>query len=214
MSLFLFLSAFAREILIDEATCNEDGTYEECGDGICFTVRVTSEEVAPEATKTTKPVVQKATPRKAPAATTEAPYCSGPNAPVPVVTDQHGDPIILGALDKMQIDAVIKLNMSQLNYCYARELEQSPDIGGKLTTKFVIARDGTVSSATTKCSDLDNAVVENCINAKFMKMQFPEPKGGGIVITNYPLIFSPGTKDNDETAPRPVLPGMARPIRP
>jgi len=103
-----------------------------------------------------------------------------------------GDPIILGALDKSLIDAVIKRNMSQIRYCYQRELTKNPALGGKITVKFVIAKDGTVSSATTKSSTMSNPAVESCINGRFMRFQFPEPKGGGIVIVSYPFIFSPG----------------------
>lgn len=103
-----------------------------------------------------------------------------------------GDPIILGALDKSLIDAVIKRNMNQIRYCYQRELTKNPALGGKITVKFVIAKDGTVSSATTKTSTMNNPAVENCINGRFMRFQFPEPKGGGIVIVSYPFIFSPG----------------------
>jgi pSer/pThr/pTyr-binding forkhead associated (FHA) protein len=103
-----------------------------------------------------------------------------------------GDPIILGALDKSLIDAVIKRNMSQIRYCYQRELTKNPSLGGKITVKFVIAKDGTVSSATTKTSTMNNPTVESCINSRFMRFQFPEPKGGGIVIVSYPFIFSPG----------------------
>jgi hypothetical protein len=103
-----------------------------------------------------------------------------------------GDPIILGALDKSLIDAVIKRNMAQIRYCYQRELTKNPALGGKITVKFVIAKDGTVSSATTKSSTMSNPAVESCINGRFMRFQFPEPKGGGIVIVSYPFIFSPG----------------------
>lgn len=103
-----------------------------------------------------------------------------------------GDPIILGALDKSLIDAVIKRNMARIRYCYQRELTKNPSLGGKITVKFVIAKDGTVSSATTKSSTMNNPAVESCINSQFMKFQFPEPKGGGIVIVSYPFIFSPG----------------------
>lgn len=103
-----------------------------------------------------------------------------------------GDPIILGALDKSLIDAVIKRNMAQIRYCYQRELTKNPSLGGKITVKFVIAKDGTVSSATTKTSTMNNPAVESCINGRFMRFQFPEPKGGGIVIVSYPFIFSPG----------------------
>ncbi len=103
-----------------------------------------------------------------------------------------GDPIILGALDKSLIDAVIKRNMAQIRYCYQRELTKNPTLGGKITVKFTIAKDGTVSSASTKSSTMSNEAVEGCINTRFMKFQFPEPKGGGVVIVSYPFIFSPG----------------------
>jgi hypothetical protein len=107
-----------------------------------------------------------------------------------------GDPIILGALDKSLIDAVIKRNLNQIRYCYQRELTKNPHLGGKVTVKFVIAKDGAVSSATTKVTTLNNVSVETCINGRFLRMQFPEPKGGGLVIVSYPFLFSPdGTPD-------------------
>ena len=102
-----------------------------------------------------------------------------------------GDPIILGALDKALIDAVIKRNMASIRYCYQKELTKNPTLGGKITEKFVIAKDGTVSSATTGSSTMGNPAVESCINGRFQKFQFPEPKGGGIVIVKYPFIFAP-----------------------
>jgi hypothetical protein len=103
-----------------------------------------------------------------------------------------GDPIILGTLDKSVITAVIRRNMNQVRYCYQRELTKDPDLAGRVMVKFVIARDGTVSSATTVSSTMNNAAVESCINQRFMRFQFPEPKGGGIVIVSYPFTFVPG----------------------
>jgi Inner membrane component of T3SS, cytoplasmic domain len=103
-----------------------------------------------------------------------------------------GDPIVLGALDKSLIDAVIKRNMAAIRYCYQRELTKNPALGGKITVKFVIAADGTVSQATTKATTMNNPAVESCINGRFARFQFPQPKGGGVVIVSYPFIFSPG----------------------
>ena len=103
-----------------------------------------------------------------------------------------GDPIILGALDKSLIDAVIKRHMNQIRYCYQRELTKNPSLGGKITVKFVIAKDGSVSKASIKSSTMGNKPVESCISGRFMRFQFPEPKGGGIVIVSYPFIFAPG----------------------
>lgn len=103
-----------------------------------------------------------------------------------------GDPIILGALDRSLIDEVIKRHMNQIRYCYQRELTKNPSLAGKVVIKFVIAKDGTVSSASVKSSTMGNPGVESCISGRFMRMQFPEPKGGGIVIVSYPFLFSPG----------------------
>ncbi len=103
-----------------------------------------------------------------------------------------GEVITVGALDKALIDQVVKRNMSQIRYCYQRELTKNPALGGKISVKFVIAKDGSVSSATTKSSTMANPAVESCINGRFMRMLFPEPKGGGIVIVSYPFLFSPG----------------------
>lgn len=102
------------------------------------------------------------------------------------------DPVVLGALDRSVIDAVIKRNMNQLRYCYSRELTQNPGLEGRIVVKFVIARDGTVSSATTGSSTMASPRVETCLNARFQNFQFPEPAGGGIVIVKYPFVFSPG----------------------
>ncbi|MEC8276517.1 MAG: AgmX/PglI C-terminal domain-containing protein, partial [Myxococcota bacterium] len=103
-----------------------------------------------------------------------------------------GQPIIMGALDKSLIDAVIKRNMNQIRYCYQRELTKNPSLGGKIVVKFTIAKDGSVSKANIKSSSMGNKKVESCIAGRFMQFKFPEPKGGGIVIVSYPFIFAPG----------------------
>lgn len=111
-----------------------------------------------------------------------------PGGPVIAAADEVQ---ILGALDRSLIDEVIKRHMNQIRYCYQRELTKNPSLGGKLNVKFVVAKDGTVSSAGKKTSTLNNAGVEQCVTGRFMRMQFPEPKGGGIVIVSYPFVFAP-----------------------
>ncbi|MDP2312110.1 MAG: AgmX/PglI C-terminal domain-containing protein [Pseudomonadota bacterium] len=100
--------------------------------------------------------------------------------------------IVMGGLDRSQIDEVVKRSMSQIRYCYQRELTKNPGLGGKVTVKFTIAGDGSVSSAITKASTLANPAVESCINGRFLRMGFPSPKGNGLVIVSYPFLFSPG----------------------
>ncbi len=102
-----------------------------------------------------------------------------------------GDPLILGELYEHQFDAVIKRNMSQIRYCYQRELSKRPGLGGDLKVKFVVAKDGSVSSAVTKASTLADPATEACINGRFLRFTFPEPRGGGVVIATYTFRFAP-----------------------
>jgi len=103
-----------------------------------------------------------------------------------------GEAIIMGPIDKKQIDEVVRRHLNEVRYCYQRELQRSPSLAGKVSVKFVIAGDGTVSSAVTDKTTLGSAAAESCIAQRFMRMQFPALKGGGVAIIRYPFLFSPG----------------------
>jgi hypothetical protein len=125
----------------------------------------------------------------------DASYGQGPaSGPRPEgdISGIGGAPIIVGALDRSLIDAVVKAHMNQFRYCYQRELNRDPSLAGKITVKFVIAGDGSVSRASIKQSTMGNAAVESCLTGRFMKLNFPEPKGNGIVIVSYPFMFAGG----------------------
>jgi hypothetical protein len=98
----------------------------------------------------------------------------------------------VGNLDKALIDEVIKRHLSQIRYCYQHELNRAPELGGKLVVKFTISGDGSVSAASAKSSTLANGAVEQCVVDRFLKMEFPSPKGGGLALVSYPFLFSPG----------------------
>lgn len=97
---------------------------------------------------------------------------------------------ILGPLDRSLIDAEIKRHLAAIRYCYQRELPKSPDLSGRVSIRFVIAGTGEVSSAAVKSSTLANPAAEACISGRFLRMRFPAPLGGGIVIVTYPFVFS------------------------
>ncbi len=106
--------------------------------------------------------------------------------------DGTGAAILIGALEKSQIDRVVKAHLAQIRFCYMKQLQHNPMLEGKVVVKFVIAQDGSVSSAKVHATSLDNPVVENCICTRFMKYQFPKPRGNGIVIVTYPFYFHRG----------------------
>jgi hypothetical protein len=117
------------------------------------------------------------------AQTTRKPSSTGPNV------DTSGA-IVINAANKAAIDRVVKSHLAQLRYCYQRELTRDVDLGGKVVIKFVIGKDGAVSQSSVKSSTLGNPSTERCLVEKFGRMRFVKPKGGGIVVVSYPMVFS------------------------
>lgn len=101
-----------------------------------------------------------------------------------------GDPIIVGSLDRSIIDRIVRQHLTQIRYCYQKELNKNPKLFGKLKVKFTISKDGSVSQASMAQTTLQNPIVEECINEQFRRMRFPPPKGGGIVVVQYPFVFN------------------------
>lgn len=97
--------------------------------------------------------------------------------------------IVTGSLDKELIRKVIQSHRSQIRYCYEQELVRNPKLAGKIAVKFVITANGTVSSASTAQTTMNNATVEGCLASRVKSWEFPKPKGGGVVVVTYPFVF-------------------------
>jgi hypothetical protein len=113
----------------------------------------------------------------------------GPGKEEGMLRSSPEERVTLGALRPDQIDEVVRRHLSQIRYCYQRELQRSPELTGKVTVKFTIGGDGVVSSARTT-GTLESDAVETCITRRFLQMRFPEPRGGGLVLVSYPFVFS------------------------
>jgi len=98
-------------------------------------------------------------------------------------------PIVQGSLDPSLIKKVIQENRNAIRYCYERELQVKKDLSGVIKSQFIISPTGAVSMSVVKDSTMKNPNVENCIAQKIRGLIFPKPKGGGIVIVNYPFVF-------------------------
>ncbi len=100
-----------------------------------------------------------------------------------------GNPVVEGSIDKELIRRVIHQHRSQIRFCYESELVRHPGMNGKVTVRFIIGATGAIRRANVETSTLGNATVENCIVSRVYQWQFPRPKGGGIVVVNYPFLF-------------------------
>ena len=99
-------------------------------------------------------------------------------------------PVVLGGLGRQVIDDVVKRHLNQIRYCYQRQLQRTPELGGSVVVKFSIGPDGSVNHAATRSSTLQHPDVESCIAGRVLRMRFPAPNGGGRVIVTYPFAFS------------------------
>ncbi len=117
-----------------------------------------------------------------------------------------GHPDIMGGLDQTQIEKVMQKGLAQLGYCYQRELTKNPALAGTIVVKFVVARDGTVSTASTKTTTMNNSTVESCVKGHVLGYQFPPPLGG-MAMASYPLIFRPEAEGTPEEGPDPEIGG-------
>ena len=102
-----------------------------------------------------------------------------------------GEPQIIGEMDRTRIIEVVASHASAIRDCYKTELAKSPTLAGKMSVKFVIAKDGSVPSARTTPSTLGSGAVNTCVARQFEGMKFPKPNVDEVVIIRYPLVFTP-----------------------
>ncbi len=110
------------------------------------------------------------------------------NSRVPKIVP--GNPQVQGSLDREIIKRVVRQHRGEIKFCYEGELQKNKGLEGRVTVRFTISATGSVVSAVVKESSLNNASVERCITDKIRRWIFPEPKGGGIVMVNYPFNLS------------------------
>ena len=100
----------------------------------------------------------------------------------------------MGAIDADAVEAALLAHKDEFRLCYEREINaENPKLAGRVGTTFVIGSSGRVTQAGVESSSLKNANVERCVLAVIKRIDFPVPRGGGIVQVNYPFKFnSPG----------------------
>ncbi len=107
------------------------------------------------------------------------------------------DTVILGSIDPEVLRKILGEYLGQFKFCYQQELqENSEKIKGIVDLNFRIEGDGKVSrviikSSQTKFSERGVGCMSNILKM----IDFPKPKGGGLVDVRQPLnFFSENTK--------------------
>jgi hypothetical protein len=102
-----------------------------------------------------------------------------------------GQTQVSGRLPPEVIQRIVRQNYGRFRMCYEQGLAKNPNLEGRVTVRFVIGRDGSVSNVSNGGSDIPDSSVVQCVIRNYYGLSFPQPEGG-IVTVVYPIMFSPG----------------------
>lgn len=98
---------------------------------------------------------------------------------------------VVGRLPPEVIQRIVRQNFGRFRLCYENSLRNNPNLQGRVAVRFVIGRDGAVSSVANGGSDLPDSSAVSCVVRAFYGLSFPQPEEGIVTVT-YPIMFSPG----------------------
>lgn len=89
---------------------------------------------------------------------------------------------------KSNISSVVRRGSSAIKYCFEKELQLNPGLGGKVILNWTVGLSGAVSKAYVSSSTLKNRKVEGCMTRVVKRWRFDKPKGG-LCSISYPFTF-------------------------
>ncbi len=103
-------------------------------------------------------------------------------------TDQ--ETVVLGSMDPELLRKILREYLPQFRHCYQQELERSEDAKGVVDLNFRIGKSGKVVNAKVKSKKAKfSSSGTNCMVGVLKLIDFPKPKGGGMVDVRQPLNF-------------------------
>jgi hypothetical protein len=112
---------------------------------------------------------------------------SGGSAP----TLRQGPVVVKGSLPPEVVQRIVRQNYGRIRLCYEASLRSSPTLAGRVTTRFAIGRDGTVTSVADAGSTLADKTVVSCIERAFNSLSFPQPENNTTVTVVYSVDLAP-----------------------
>lgn len=150
--------------------------------------------------------------------TADAPTARSGGAPVsgshrttdaPIV--RSGGAQVSGRIPPEVIQRVVRRQTPDFRACYTDALARRPDVQGRVSVRFVIARNGDVMAAADGGSTVMDAELVACVIRAFRPLSFPAPEVGAITVV-YPLLF--GSAQADDPPPRPPAAEKSAPAEP
>lgn len=83
------------------------------------------------------------------------------------------------------IRRIIKRHQAEVDACFATARAANAELAGSVKIKFIIDGDGTVKLAAVARNTTGDEPLGACLKDAVASWRFPQPEGGGIMITDY-----------------------------
>jgi hypothetical protein len=94
---------------------------------------------------------------------------------------------VIGRLPPETIQRVVRQNFGRFRVCYTSAYPGEARPETRVSVRFVIGRDGSVSSASAATTG--ETALASCVTKAFYGLSFPEPEGGSVNVV-YPILFT------------------------
>jgi outer membrane biosynthesis protein TonB len=116
----------------------------------------------------------------------------GGQARVSIRSGGPEEAVVMGSIDADAIEAAMLAHRDEFRLCYEKEINaERPNLAGRVGTTFLIGSTGRVNEAGIESTSLKNVNVERCVLTVIKRIDFPVPRGGGVVQVAYPFKFAP-----------------------
>ena len=96
---------------------------------------------------------------------------------------------VTGSMTADAVGKVVRWNLGKIGTCRDAAVERGVKGGGRLSVRFVIDREGTVTTASNGGTDLKDEALIGCVVRAFSSMKFPAP-GSGIAMVVCPVVIA------------------------
>lgn len=98
--------------------------------------------------------------------------------------------VVLGSMDPELLRKILREYLPQFRHCYQQELTRNEELKGVVDLNFRIEANGIVTKVTIKSKSAQfSNTGSDCMANVLRLIEFPKPKGGGVVDVKQPLNF-------------------------
>ncbi|MBI5488311.1 MAG: AgmX/PglI C-terminal domain-containing protein [Deltaproteobacteria bacterium] len=107
-----------------------------------------------------------------------------------------GEVTTFGGLSKEVIRRIVQQHRGRVRHCYEAALRTAPALAGRVTVKFVVGPQGSVSSAEAVGNTSSDTAFAECVVAVVKRMSFPQ--ADGVTACTFPFLFQMTGEDEIE----------------